>query len=489
MKVAIRTRFAPPLVGLALVVACRADRSSVTDARPGAPAAAAAAVTSTVDLPPTADTYLNLDALSHSTETTLNTYTWPDGKIANAILMRFDLSSIPASSTITSATLNLYLNQSDATPDPTYTVTVHQVINKNPNLASATGYTYDGANAWTANNCCSNGIPLAQADISSAVDTEAVDKTVGFKQWDVTSIVQAWFSNPSTNFSLLVNSDPSKLADHWRFFSSGENAVTSQRPFLTVAYTTGSGSGTWPNDPYSLGLPGWSVLTDQPWDNFVMPPIDIGQGPGAWSYYSNLAERGATAGLFNEGTGPLSPPGTLRFTYPAGMPNNGAETERLWYDFPTPASQFYGGFWWKRASNWEGTGSKLFYVRWGSDPANPTSSFWFAADPGGFIPNCSGSSWFFFDNTGTGGPQGNGCYPPNISTPAPTWGVWHQIEFLFTMTTVKWWVDGNLLGSYSISTPTGGWLDFSHEPIWGDFVNRTITSYDYIDHTHITAHP
>src|SRR5207245_6079446 len=106
------------------------------------------------------------------------------------VVMKFDLASIPAGSTISSATLNLNLVESDGMTEPTYTVSAHKIVSKNPDLSRATGYTYDGVNSWTPNACCYGNIPLAQADISAPVDTKDIDKTPGFKQWDVTSIVQ-----------------------------------------------------------------------------------------------------------------------------------------------------------------------------------------------------------------------------------------------------------------------------------------------------------
>src|SRR5256886_12853782 len=139
--------------------------------------------------------------------------------------MQFALGSIPPGSTISSATLNLYLRTSDATSDSLYTVTAHGIVHHNPDLSRETGYTYDGVNSWTPNACCYGNIPLAQADISAPVDTKDIDKTPGFKQWDVTSIVQGWFSSPSTNFGLLLNSDPAKLRDRYRSFSSTEDPV------------------------------------------------------------------------------------------------------------------------------------------------------------------------------------------------------------------------------------------------------------------------
>ena len=229
-------KFVPLTVVLVGIVSCQDERSVTSPARPTRPAAAIT-VASTTNLFPIADTYIKGDAVSHAASDSLNTYTWPDNQIANAILMKFDLSSIPQGSTISSATLNLYLRSSDGSADPTYTVTVHKIVNKNPDLAQATGSTYDGVNSWTPNTCCFQNVPMAQADIDPAADTKAIDKTSGLKQWNVTSIVQAWFGNPPTNFGLLVNSDPSKLRDRWRFFWSTEAAGTNLDPFLTVVYT------------------------------------------------------------------------------------------------------------------------------------------------------------------------------------------------------------------------------------------------------------
>lgn len=190
----------------------------------------------TVVLAPTGDTYLNLDSIAHGAEAALNTYTWPDFKIANAILMTFDLTSIPASSTVVSATLSLNLIESDVHPAPLYTITVHRIVNKKPVLSLATGFTYDGVNPWTPSACCDAGVPLAQADIGAAVDSKAVDKTLGLKTWSVTSIVHGWLTAPATNFGLLLNSDPAQPFGNYRFFSSSEDPVPGNRPSLSVVY-------------------------------------------------------------------------------------------------------------------------------------------------------------------------------------------------------------------------------------------------------------
>jgi galactose oxidase-like protein len=231
--------FALGLFITAAVGSCRLDQRSVTDVSPAPPSAATVtqAAAGSAVVGPSGDTFLNVDAVNYAVATTLSLYTWPDDTIANAIVMKFDLASIPAGSTISRATLNLYLAESDATADATYTATVHQIVHHNPDLTRATGSTYDGINAWTPSACCRNGIPLAQSDIGPAVDTRSVDKVLGFKPWDVTSIVQGWFTNPATNFGLLVNADASKLRDRYRSFKSSEDPVTANRPYLTVEYT------------------------------------------------------------------------------------------------------------------------------------------------------------------------------------------------------------------------------------------------------------
>lgn len=196
----------------------------------------AASQSATVTLSPAADTYLNLDAGVNSTEPTLNTYTWPANRIANTVLMKFNLSGIPAGAIIESATLNLSLVEADTEAESTYTVAVHKMTNKNPDLTRANGYTYDGVNGWTANACCDSNIPLAQADISSAHDTKAIDKVLGRKSWNITIMAQQWVNTPLTNYGLLLNSDPTKGADRYRTFASMEHPTASLRPSLSITY-------------------------------------------------------------------------------------------------------------------------------------------------------------------------------------------------------------------------------------------------------------
>ncbi|HKE85963.1 MAG TPA: DNRLRE domain-containing protein [Vicinamibacterales bacterium] len=190
------------------------------------------------------DTTINLDANNNSGSPLLFTYTWPEYETANAILMKFDLSVLPAGATIQDATLNLALVESDNTSDATYTVTAHKIQNRNPVIESASGYTFDGINGWSASNCCYNGIPLAQGDITPPYAQLAVDKASGYKQWSLTQMVQEWTSDPSSNFGVLLNSDASKYKDRYRYFASTENGNASLRPYLHVRFSSTGGPVT-----------------------------------------------------------------------------------------------------------------------------------------------------------------------------------------------------------------------------------------------------
>jgi len=186
------------------------------------------------------DTYINVNTTNYASGNLLNIYTWPQDKVANAIILKWDLSAIPSSASIQNATLYLYLSGMDGGGgDELYDLTVHKIINYNPVISACTGYTYDGTNSWTPNSQCYNNIPMAQADIAPAEDTKSIDKTYGYKSWSVTNMVQDWVSNPAPNYGMLVNSDLVASSDSNRYFSATDSSNPDQRPKLVVTYSVG----------------------------------------------------------------------------------------------------------------------------------------------------------------------------------------------------------------------------------------------------------
>jgi hypothetical protein len=210
---------------------------------------------------PPSDTYLNLDLTNYSTDTMLATYTWPDFHVANAILMKFNLSTLPTSAVISDARLFVSQIASDSTGDATYAVAAHKLLGKNPTIAAATGSTYDGSTGWSASSCCYDGLPLAQADISPAYDTQVLDKTNGFKSWVLTPMVQEWVTTPSTNFGVLLNSDASKAGDRYRYFASTRYPDATARPQLRIKYSLGSPADT-TRPTVSLTAPGAGAIVN-----------------------------------------------------------------------------------------------------------------------------------------------------------------------------------------------------------------------------------
>src|SRR5205823_12542951 len=59
-------------------------------------------------------------------------------------------------------------------------------------------------------------------------------------------MVREWLAVPSTNFGLLLNSDVTKRADHYRSFASTRHADVTLRPALRVTYLAAAVADTPP---------------------------------------------------------------------------------------------------------------------------------------------------------------------------------------------------------------------------------------------------
>lgn len=184
------------------------------------------------------DTFIKMKEENNIANQQLNTYTWPENMVANAIIMKIDLAQLPKGVQVQSA--SLYLYASEAGGDSVYDISAHKIINHNPVLSATTGSTYDGTNGWTANTSTNNNnFPLAQSDIGPKAAESSIDASDGYKSWDVTAVVTDWLAEPSLNYGLLLNSDTAASIDSYRFFASSEAADANQRPKLVIKYTVG----------------------------------------------------------------------------------------------------------------------------------------------------------------------------------------------------------------------------------------------------------
>jgi len=140
------------------------------------------------------------------------------------IIIRFDLSTLPAGSTITNAVLYLYCYNSGGT----ITMDVHRVNHGTPNYetdwteAGVTWLTYDGTNNWGTAGGNFNTTPTDSITITGT----------GWWSWDVTSdcdelATRSWIFNDPDSHNIVDS-----------FYSKEYTDDTSLRPYLEVTYTT-----------------------------------------------------------------------------------------------------------------------------------------------------------------------------------------------------------------------------------------------------------
>ena len=132
-----------------------------------------------------------------------------------------------------------------------YEISVHKIVNHNPGISVCTWSTYDGVNQWTGG---ANG---GQNDIAETEDVKMIDKTDGYKHWDVAQMVRDWVSSPSSNYGMMLRSDQGTnkaSSDTNRIFVPTENEDASKRPKLVVVYSAGGGGPSAPAPPSGVKL-------------------------------------------------------------------------------------------------------------------------------------------------------------------------------------------------------------------------------------------
>jgi len=176
--------------------------------------------------------------------------------------LQFDLSAIPAGSTINSATLSLY--QAGQGDNSTPTLDAHYLTRnwtEGTGIWSATGDgatwgTYDGVNNWTSPGGDYNPTPSASA--------VAPNSTAAWVNWDLTSLTQSWVDGSIANNGVLIKQDVENPAgtDIKLYISSDYTADPSLRPKLVIEYIPAPGTltmtidETWNRD----GTPGTSSV-------------------------------------------------------------------------------------------------------------------------------------------------------------------------------------------------------------------------------------
>ncbi|VAW41062.1 hypothetical protein MNBD_DELTA04-1728, partial [hydrothermal vent metagenome] len=186
-----------------------------------------------------ADTYTDINHNVNAAADTLITYSWSSPaphKIANTIIIKADLASIPSSATIQEA--RLYLYQTGSNGEAEYNNSIHKITGKDPQIGQVSGYNAYNGEPWTPvpANTTYNDIPLGLADIGPPEDTVLLNTRNGYRSWLVTRMVQEWVRDPSTNHGLLIEGETTAI-ETGREFAASENQDAAIRPKLVVRYT------------------------------------------------------------------------------------------------------------------------------------------------------------------------------------------------------------------------------------------------------------
>jgi FtsP/CotA-like multicopper oxidase with cupredoxin domain len=165
-------------------------------------------------------------------------------------LIAFDLSSIPAGSTVTAATLTLYMDRTRASGTP---VTLHRLLaswgegasNSTVNGGGQGAPAQPGDATWLHRFFSTQLWATPGGDYNttaSATLTVAGNGTYSWTSATLAADVQAWVNTPAVNHGWMIRGVETSSGTAKRFVSR-EGSNTSRRPRLVVTFTPPSNTG------------------------------------------------------------------------------------------------------------------------------------------------------------------------------------------------------------------------------------------------------
>ena len=193
-------------------------------------------------------------------------------------LLQFDLSVIPSTAHIQTATLELEVEKNDGSAD---TVEVHRLI-RDWTEDGVTWDSYDGMQSWDTPG----------GDYDSQMSGSFLVDSTGWKSVDIASLAQSWVDGSLPNYGVILLSTPASGNNEKKYYSSDEGNAT-RHPKLTLTLSCECGQpcamgGSTPtlwlstlDDVTGSGAPGlddWAagealVLTDP---SFALEPASSG---------------------------------------------------------------------------------------------------------------------------------------------------------------------------------------------------------------------
>ena len=230
-----------------------------------------------------------------------------------------------------------------------------------------------------------------------------------------------------------------------------------------------------PNGPSSLDWPsnepaGATPISDQPWDALA-----------------SLGWVHSTAGKSRivVDSGPASPGHAIEFPFDIGDSAGMAGVD--WHPLAGPR-RVYARIWWKPSSPWQGHSSNVNQIAQ-VHALNTDGQMYLTlyGPPGGpyelrMLPQFSGV-------------PGGGWLVPNRNSVAVALGAWHKVEWMIDYQgnagagTVRWWLDGELIGDYNdVPFPDQGLDAFGLTPYWGGSGEaKTENDWFRFDHSYLSG--
>lgn len=185
--------------------------------------------TTSIILAPVADSWLRQQFPTeiHGRDSDLRTGSGSTLARANRMVLKFDVSSLPAACDVTDAGVYAYYFAEDFS-GVTPTFEAHR-ITAQWDEASATWNDRELATPW--------GVPGGDFDAAIEAATPAPAGAFGFLSWSVTNLVAQWLSGAVPNFGLaIVEPNDNNVTGGRKLFHSEQSNVLPQdlRPFLRI---------------------------------------------------------------------------------------------------------------------------------------------------------------------------------------------------------------------------------------------------------------
>lgn len=146
------------------------------------------------------------------------------------VLIRFDVSSIPANATVQEATLGLYVHNYGQR-EGAINAAAYQVRRAWEEM-EATWYAATHSDDWAVPGC--NGTVTDR--YPTPLDEESIYTRDQWYTWDVTSATQGWVQNPGSNKGVVIQQTNTAVGGEFDIWHS-EYLGPTVRPYLQVKYT------------------------------------------------------------------------------------------------------------------------------------------------------------------------------------------------------------------------------------------------------------